>query len=89
VDFVAREELAVVAADALHRIAAVDHAASLAELARLVLRAVGGELEPPSVNAERLEEADPKLVCRPEIEHARDADAQTLARFRRRLRRLL
>jgi len=32
----AREEFAVVTVDALHRVAAVDSAASLAELARLV-----------------------------------------------------
>ena len=59
---VAREEFAVMAVDALYRVAAVDGAASLAELARLILRAVGGELEPASIYAERAEETDPELV---------------------------
>ena len=72
----AREQLAVVAVDALHRVAAIDRAASLAELARLILRAVGGELDLARVDAERVEESDPELVRRPEIENARDADAQ-------------
>ena len=58
----------------------------LAELARLVLRAVGGELEPARVDAERLEEADPELVRRPEVEHAGDADAERRARLSRRLK---
>jgi len=65
-----------VARIALHRVAAVDRAAALAELARLVLRAVGGELDALGVEAERVEEADPELVRRPEVEDARDADPQ-------------
>jgi len=65
-----------VARVALHRVAAVDRAAALAELARLVLRAVGGELDALGVEAERVEEADPELVRRPEVEYARDADPQ-------------
>jgi len=65
-----------VARVALHRVAAVDRAAALAELARLVLRAVGGELDALGVEAERVEEADPELVRRPEVEDARDADPQ-------------
>lgn len=60
---VAREEFTIVAVDAFHRIAAVDSAASFCELACLVLRAVGGELDPTRVYAERAEEADPELVC--------------------------
>jgi len=59
---VAREEFAVVAVDALYRVAAVNGAASLAELARLILRAVGGELEPACVYAERTKKTDPELV---------------------------
>jgi len=50
------------AVDALYRVAAVDGAASLAELACLILRAVGRELEPACIYAERVEEADPELV---------------------------
>jgi hypothetical protein len=41
---VARQKLTVVAVDALHRVAAVDSAASLTDLASLILRAIGGEL---------------------------------------------
>jgi hypothetical protein len=59
---VAREELAVVAVDALHWVAAVDGAASLAEPASLIFRAVRGELEPAWIYAERTEETDPELV---------------------------
>ena len=84
---VAREELAVVAVDALHRVAAVDGAASLAELARLILRAVGRELELACIYAERAEESDPELVRRPKIEDAGYADTQLGTRLRRRLTR--
>jgi len=59
---VAREEFAVVPVDALHRVATVDGAASLAELAYLIFRAVGRELQPASIYAERAEETDPELV---------------------------
>ena len=59
---VAREELAIVAVDAFHRVAAVDGAASLAKLARLILRAVGGEFQVARIDPERAEEPDPKLV---------------------------
>jgi hypothetical protein len=59
---VARKEFAVVTVDTLHRVAAVDGAASLAELACLILRAVGGELEPACIYAERTEETNPELV---------------------------
>jgi len=72
----AREQFAVVAVDALHRITAVDGAASLAELARLIFRAVGGKLDLSRVDAERAEEPYPELVRRPEVEDARDADPQ-------------
>lgn len=59
---IARQELTVVAIDALHRIAAVDSTASLAELARLIFRAIGGKLEPARIYAQRIEETDPELV---------------------------
>jgi hypothetical protein len=72
----AREQLAVVTVDALHRIAAIDGAASLAELARLILRAVGGKLDLARVYPESIEKSDPELVRRPEVEDARDADPQ-------------
>ncbi len=65
VDFVVpveRKQLAVVAVDAFHGVAAVDGAASLAELACLIFRAVRRELEPSRIYAERTEEADPELV---------------------------
>lgn len=60
---IARKKLTVVAVDALHRIAAVDSPASLGELARLILRAVGGEFEPARVYAGCAEETNPELVC--------------------------
>ena len=77
-----RDQLAVMSRHALHRVAAVHRAAPLAELARLLLRAVGGELDAARLDAERAEEADPELVRGPQVEHARDAHAQLRARLR-------
>ena len=76
----AEDELPVVPGDALHRVAAVDGAAALAELAPLLLRGVGGEDEVARVDAERGEEPEPELVRRPEVQDARDADPQLSAR---------
>lgn len=59
---IARKKLTVVAVDALHRIATVDSAASLGELTRLILRAVGGEFEPARLYAECAEETNPELM---------------------------
>jgi len=66
---------------ALHRVAAVDGAASLAELARLLFRGVAGEVYAARLDAEGDQEADPELVGGPEVERARDADAQLSARL--------
>src|SRR5262249_40287500 len=72
----AEDQLAVVARDALHGIAAVDGAAALAELPPLLLGGVRGEDEVARVDAERAEQAHPELVGGPEVEDAGDADAE-------------
>src|SRR5205085_3018102 len=68
------QELAVVARDALHRVAAVDRAPALAELAALLLRRVGREDEVALIDAERTEQPAPELVRGPEVQDARDTD---------------
>ena len=80
----AEEQLAVVARDALDGIAAVHGAAALAELAALLFRRVGREDDVARVHAERAEQAHPELVGGPEVQNARDADAEASARRRRR-----
>src|SRR5207249_5743158 len=78
----AEDQLAVVAGGALHRVTAVHGAAALAELPALLLRRVLGEDEIARLDAERAEQAHPELVRGPDVQDARDADAELRPRRR-------
>src|SRR5207245_5897986 len=78
----AEDQLAIVAGRALHRVAAVHRAAALAELPALLFRRVLGEDEVARLDAERAEQAHPELVRGPDVQDARDADAELRPRRR-------
>ena len=85
--FLPENQFAVMAAHALHRIAAIDRSAAFAELASLLLGSVGTEDDILRLDAERLQEAHPELVSRPDIQHLRNSDAHLRAVFRLETRR--
>lgn len=68
------QQLAVVTGHAFDRIAAVHRAAPLGESPPLFFRRFRRKHD--ALHAERGEESDPELVCGPDIENARDPDAQ-------------
>src|SRR5262249_46322818 len=80
----AEHELAVMAGDALHGIAAVDGAAALAELPALLLGGVRREHDVTRLDAERAEERHPELMGVPEVQDARDADPALIPPWPRR-----
>jgi len=69
-------QLSVMAGRTLHRIAAVDGTAALTELPMLFFRRLGREDDRGWLDAERGEKAEPELVGRPQVEDARDSDAE-------------
>src|ERR1700761_918161 len=77
------DQFAVMARDAFHRIAAIDSAASAPISAALIFRRFAGEHDVLRRDAERRQQAHPELVGGPDIEYARNADAQLTARLRR------
>ena len=80
----AEHQLAVVAGDALHGIAAVHRPAALAELPALLLGGVAREDDVARVDAELGEEPHPELMGVPEVQDAGDADPELTPRRRRR-----
>src|SRR5450432_72238 len=84
--FLPEHQLAVVAAHGFDRIAAIDCAAALAELAPLLLGGIGAEDDVLRLDANVPEEAHPELVSRPDIQHLRNSDAHLRAVFLRRRR---
>src|SRR5208283_1866968 len=77
-----KHQFAVVPADGLDRIAAIDRAAPLAELAPPLLGNVGAEHDVLRFNADGLQEAHPELVSRPDIQHLRNSDSHLRPVFR-------
>src|SRR6185295_19442000 len=82
----AEDQLAVVAGDALYRVAAVDRAAALAELAALLFRGIAGKDDVARIDAELGQEPHPELMGVPEVQDPGDADPELTPRRRRRRR---
>ena len=72
----AEHQLAIVAGHAFHRIAAIHSAAAPAIFAPLFVGGRLGENDAARIEAERDQKAEPELVGRPDIEDARNPDAQ-------------
>ena len=84
VDFLleSEHEFAVVATDALDRVAAVHGTAPFAELPPLFFRGVRAEDDVFGLHAEVAQKAHPELVRGPDIEDSRDSDAELRAVLR-------
>ena len=77
----AEHQLAVVADHALDRIAAIDRAAPAAEVAHLLFAGLGREHDLARIDAQRGQQRQPEAVRRPDVEDARNADAQLRPRL--------
>jgi hypothetical protein len=75
-------QLAVVAGDALHGIAAVHGAASFAELAKLLFGSIRTENDVFGSNPQFAQESHPELMGIPHVEYTGNADPQLGAVFR-------
>jgi hypothetical protein len=72
--FLTEHQLAIVTRHAFDGIAAVNCPASAAECSALLFRRVRREYD--AVHAKRAEESDPELMRGPDVENARDPDAE-------------
>src|SRR5262249_55051903 len=79
----AEDQLAVMPADALHRVAAIHGAAAFAEIAKLFFGSVRAEDDVFGADAQVAQKSDPELVSAPDVQNFGDADADSGAVFRR------